>query len=36
MVDMMTQECGIDSQYTMPGTPQQNGIEREEIAHFLI
>ena len=30
------QECGIDVRYTMLGTPQHNGIQREGIAHFLI
>ena len=29
------QECGIDTQYTMPGTPQQNGIV-ERRNHMLL
>ena len=30
------QECGIDAQYTMSGTPRQKGLLRGEIACFLI
>ena len=26
-------ECGIVTQYTMPGTPCQNGVAEDEIAH---